>query len=797
MRIYISLLIIILSSSITIFGQNKRIDSLKQVLSISSGISKVDILNLLSDYTSKSPYTTGWVNRADSQKHYASIALTEAEKINYKKGIATALVNLSSSQWLYGIPLVQGNKDYSSVAKLGEDYALKALPITEQLKLSELTGDIYYNLSAFQYYLNNQELRYRLDNYKKASQYYKLAGNEAKENEAATWLCDQYMMLGQFEEGFQFCQRSAELAQSGMKYARTKEDINYRVFLVQQSLVNLASLHQQAGDYTPSLEYLRQSRHFGLNHNSTWTMYGEMGSVYLDMGRFDSSRYYHELQVNTTPKNDYSKYGLADLYVAVKEFDKAIDLLKSSLEAYRNGKSSARVLLPLAKAYNGKEQFREALNLARESFSKVNTLHKPQLMRHYKVLSDIHNNIGNHDSAFYYQTKYQEIKDAMLNRQFLWQLNNYKRAALDAKRSEQLALLERDNLIKDQKLAQQLLLQDQQQASISLLDRDNALKDKELLLKEQKLKQESLLKEQKQAQLALIDQQNKLKQQRLKQEVFLRNSIISGLALLVLLAVFIIRSLQLKRKNETLNLEKQLHIHKLESEQKQMELQKQALELETQALRAQMNPHFIFNCLSSINKFILKNESRIASDYLTRFSRLIRMVLTNSQLSMIPLSDEVDMLRLYLDMERLRFSNSFDYNIVFSNAIEPESVYIPPMVLQPICENAIWHGLMHKDGQGKLNIQLYMVDQELNCTITDNGVGRAKAKELKSKSGDKQKSFGLKITTERLALFNNDKSSASYQVEDLKDENGNNTGTRVTLKIKPKPIVKQQFSESV
>ena len=148
-------------------------------------------------------------------------------------------------------------------------------------------------------------------------------------------------------------------------------------------------------------------------------------------------------------------------------------------------------------------------------------------------------------------------------------------------------------------------------------------------------------------------------------------------------------------------------------------------------------------------------------------------------------------------MERLRFSNSFDYNIVYSNAIEPESVYIPPMILQPICENAIWHGLMHKEGQGKLNIQVSMVGRELNCTIADNGIGRAKAMVLKSKSGDKQKSFGLKITTERLALFNNEKTSASYYVEDLKDENGEDAGTRVTLKIRPKPIAEHKLSEVI
>lgn len=115
-----------------------------------------------------------------------------------------------------------------------------------------------------------------------------------------------------------------------------------------------------------------------------------------------------------------------------------------------------------------------------------------------------------------------------------------------------------------------------------------------------------------------------------------------------------------------------------------------------QALRAQMNPHFIFNCLSSINRFILKNESQAASDYLTKFSRLIRMVLTNSKQDLITLDDELEMLRLYLEMERLRFKYSFDYNISFRNETDPENIFIPPLLLQPFAENAIWHGLMKR-----------------------------------------------------------------------------------------------------
>lgn len=119
-------------------------------------------------------------------------------------------------------------------------------------------------------------------------------------------------------------------------------------------------------------------------------------------------------------------------------------------------------------------------------------------------------------------------------------------------------------------------------------------------------------------------------------------------------------------------------------------------------------------------------------------------------------------------MERLRFSEAFTYKIIYENTIEPETIYIPPMLLQPFCENAIWHGLMHLpacrqgNGLGKLEIMMGMQDDQLQCIITDNGIGREKAAALKNKSGAKQKSFGLKITTERLALFNNEKTVHSF-----------------------------------
>ena len=272
-----------------------------------------------------------------------------------------------------------------------------------------------------------------------------------------------------------------------------------------------------------------------------------------------------------------------------------------------------------------------------------------------------------------------------------------------------------------------------------------------------------------------------LQQQKLKQQATVKNSLIAGIVLLFLLGLFVSRSFYLKRK-------------RLQAENKNRQT-----ELEMQALRAQMNPHFIFNCLSSINKYILKNEPDTASDYLTRFSRLIRMVLMNSQRSLIRLEDELDMLTIYLDMERMRFKNAFNYNIIFANRVDADAIFIPPLLLQPFCENAIWHGLKpladHEQidhEPGRLDIILSMEGKVLNCSITDNGIGRKKAAEIRSKSAEEKKSLGLKITAERLALLNQEKNAfTSYEIEDLEDEKGNANGTKVNLKISYKETVEE------
>jgi tetratricopeptide (TPR) repeat protein len=263
-------------------------------------------------------------------------------------------------------------------------------------------------------------------------------------------------------------------------------------------------------------------------------------------------------------------------------------------------------------------------------------------------------------------------------------------------------------------------------------------------------------------------------EQQLRKNQILRNFLAAGIVFLLLLGLVVFWNISLKRKNE-----------KLRNKSLQAEWQRTAADLEMQALRARMNPHFIFNCLTSINRFILKHEADKASDYLTRFSRLMRLVLINSQKQWISLEEEIEMLTLYLGMERLRFMNAFEYHIHYAAEVDLTAVKVPPLLLQPFCENAIWHGLMHKEGHGYLSISFEMKQQFLYCTITDNGIGREQSALLKPTGDERSKSMGLRMSSARLALFNEDEAmERSCEVVDLKNEQGHSTGTQVILKIK-------------
>lgn len=205
--------------------------------------------------------------------------------------------------------------------------------------------------------------------------------------------------------------------------------------------------------------------------------------------------------------------------------------------------------------------------------------------------------------------------------------------------------------------------------------------------------------------------------------------------------------------------------------------------LALKSLRTQMNPHFIFNALNSVNSFIASNDERTANKYLSDFSQLMRSVLENSEEDFIPLSNEIELLKMYTKLEHFRFKDKFEYEFTVDEKIKMNEFVIPPMLLQPYVENAVWHGLRYKDEKGKLDIKFESVSEDtVKIIIEDNGIGRSKSKAIKTENQKKQKSKGMGNIQKRISILNE-----MYQDKvDVMVENvfENEEGTRVILKLK-------------
>lgn len=214
------------------------------------------------------------------------------------------------------------------------------------------------------------------------------------------------------------------------------------------------------------------------------------------------------------------------------------------------------------------------------------------------------------------------------------------------------------------------------------------------------------------------------------------------------------------------------------------EIQQNLKESQLTALRAQMDPHFIFNSLNSIQDFIVQEDKRSANHYLSQFSKLMRNILVASDRNKISLKKEIDYLKLYLSLEALRFGSSFKYVFEVEENINTESIFIPSMLLQPFVENAIKHGLMHQNGEKRLWVRFIREEKYLLCEVEDNGVGRAQSKIINLQNQRVYKSKAMSLTQERIDLLNSaDADNLELEINDLKNKDGSSAGTKVMIRI--------------
>jgi len=455
----------------------------------------------------------------------------------------------------------------------------------------------------------------------------------------------------------------------------------------------------------------------------------QLGKAYSRLGHYDSALHYLKQVLVKNPRDHIALNIIGEVHLARGEFGVSLRHLLKSLslmeQNHQKSKAYVQTLHLISKVYSAQQQYVKALSYAQRSLIiSRQTGTREESLAISQTLSEIYAGMQDYAKAFQHQQSYISLKDSVTSEKYI----------------QRLAVLE---------------------AELEL--------------------------SKKQVHIEALTQEQQLQQQELKREANFRNFILAGLGLALLLGFAIVRNIRLKHKAEHLQkerLESDLKLEKLEKEQKEAAFKSRMAELEMIALRTQMSPHFIFNCLNSINRYILKNQPEEASDYLTKFSQLIRLILQNSQSKTVALDRELEALRLYLEMEVSRFEGRFEYQIVIDPGLVVEDVEVPPLIIQPYVENAIWHGLMHKQEKGHVWIELHLNQEMLYCQVTDDGVGRNRAGEIKSKSVSKNKSLGMQITAHRLELINTlHEKSTTVEITDLIDSYGHACGTRVLLKI--------------
>jgi len=686
----------------------KYIDSIKKVLPLLKGTERIDALNHLGRaHQGINPDTSRWYSRQ---------ALVEAQKINYRRGMAFAHMYLSRVENALGGD--NSVKEYN---------LLQAIPLLEKLKDEETLASEYGELGAT--YFSQNKFLLAIEYYKKSIA---LKEKLSKSNNS-TWSLQRisyaYQEIGSYKEAFEYRMKCFDL--------RKKINDPYGII---ESMFEMGNLYRDAGDLETANEYYRQV----ITHARSEVFKDGpptfiIGRAHASLGNYDSALFVFNKMIQVIESSSYNemmkennkrfmKTYIAEVYLNKGQYDKSLEYSLEPLDYFKKNKrlnDALRVLLTIGNAYLGEKNYINAIEHSKQAFRLAKeTNSKKSIKDASKILWKAYHQINSTDSAFLYLQQYLLAKESM-------EVNRSARELAFFKATQ-------EDKVK--------------QARIELLTNQNTLKEQTLLLQQENFRRENLSKK----------------------------FLIAGLLGLFVLGVIILRSVSLKRKLEgekRMLAEKELQLQKIGNERR-------ITDLEMLALRSQMNPHFIFNCLNSINRFVLRNDTEAASGYLTKFSKLMRMVLENSKQTLIPLEEEVKCLELYIQMEQFRCKNSFTYYIKYHDGVNTEEAMIPPLLLQPFVENAIWHGVNPKDSDGEIGIEFLQKQEALYCIVKDNGIGRKKASELKSQLAANHKSMGLQITKERLAVMGNNYSKESpVEIEDLYDENGLAEGTQVTIKV--------------
>lgn len=718
------LLFIILSCSIIqlLTGQTEAIDSLKKILPQLKGIQRVDCLNELGAEYADRYWTKSQYRQTDTGLLYTQQAMNEAVQLHYLRGIGKSNLNMSIIEEIH-------NNLITAV-----DYLKKAIPVLQKENMTSdfHRGRVFLGWCSYRLGLTEQGISILHEELP----YYEDTRDTINLDKLYRMIARAYNAQGNSEKAFTYLQKD---------FAVNKPAID--TWGKRSTAILKAVVYMAAGDTANAVLYYKQAALISKNQQSILASYQyNMAAAFILEKKFDSALFeIRNAIIEIQSSRDDSLYRkfvlmnnytvLSDLLFSLRQYDSAIIYAKQTMLFYKKcsdvwGILSA--LKTLAAAHNSKNENTAALLYARQLLAYARKSGARPFERDaYKLLWHICSNQQKTNEAKNYHLKYVILDNDLRNDKYISQSAAWK-------------------AIND--------------ISINEIKYENQLK--------------------------LNEERNNVKIASIKEEKKVQlYTFIAAIALISIFTILMIRNNRLKRKRDQLQLmmtEANIALEKQKREQEVAQLQQQKTELEMQALRTQMNPHFIFNCLNSINRFIINNDAAKAADYLTKFAKLIRIVLEQSGKPFVALEDELKCLRLYMDLEALRFEHPFQYEI-HCNGTDISSVMIPTLLIQPFVENAIWHGLRYKEGRGKIDITLQRQEGALRCRICDNGIGRDAAS--KEKTNADKKSFGINLTQDRLRLINFDNQTRPViAFSDLINEDGYCAGTRVDISIPVREI---------
>jgi tetratricopeptide (TPR) repeat protein len=522
-----------------------------------------------------------------------------------------------------------------------------------------------------------------------------------------------------------------------------------------------------------------------------------LGNVYYWRKNYPKAAFYYQKAY------DFSKLlgrpsgrplnNLAIVYTLDKQYDKAIETYNKAIEVYKKQNAReliAQVYINIGAAYNNSARYPEAIENVERGIQQLRALNSTAgLPEAYEELVSIYSHKNDLKSALDYQTKLTLLNDSIAGKSRQNELTELQARFETAKKEGELQSLRSKTALQDLTsqrqqfdLTNQRLISERNAAALKAAQSEQNLQELELQKTETELKEAQQIKDLQATQLIVNQKDTQLKEKEIAEQGKNLNILRGLLASLFLVAILLWQLFSYRQRAERAK-------KKLENERIQNEAHRSLIEMKAEALRAQMNPHFIFNSLNTIEGFMLQNKTLEASSFLQKFSKLIRLVLENSRHSTISLEQDLEVLRIYVQLESIRYEGTFKYEFDVDDFVLEQQ--IPPTLIQPFIENAILHGLRYRNKSvgkdtesngGFLKITVEELDKNLVIRIEDNGIGRENARKIqKDNTISGKTSIGMDNTAERLKIFSAD---AKLFISDLNPNAADgNVGTRVEIRL--------------